>query len=201
MMKNKVKILLTMLLLWFGTYSCVAQKIDTAYSRIVDSSFTALCGISLRLHGDFKLTKQQDAVGTRKLEFKSATDFLAAKTWYNISDSMSSIMIDDKKFLIENLFITQPSPYPDAVSNQVECPARLKPAPFDSIYGNIRIFSFRLYANDRYVYGECTDDVIIYTSAYILAYNIKEKTLTEIKYFTPKLKPVNLPELVMRKVM
>jgi len=199
-MNKNLRISLYLLLAAFSINFAIAQKADTTFSRMLDSAMLSSAKISCKLKGDFKLTKQQDAPGTRKLEFKSITDFLVAKTWYNIDDSIALKMMADKKFLIENLFKTQPSPYPDAVSNQVECPLRLKPVPFDTIYSNLKVSSFRLYANDRYIYGECTDDVIIYTSAYILAYNIKEKTLVEIKYFTPKLKPVNIPEVLIRKV-
>lgn len=200
-MNNILKLVLCLLILLYSIDFCIAQKTDSSFSILIDSSLNAVGKISLKLKGDFKLTKQQDANGTRKLEFKSSTDFVSVRTRYNIEDSMAVKIISDKKFLIENLFKTQPSPYPDVVSNQVDCPDRLKPLPFDSIYSNIRIFAFRLYANDRFVYGECTDDVIIYTSAYIIAYNQKEKTLTEIKYFTPKLNPVNIPEEVMRSVI
>jgi len=198
-MKNDmIKFLSCLLLLSCSLNICNAQLSDTSYCNLLDSSLTALAKVSLRLKGEFKLTRQQDAVGTRKLEFKNSTDFLVAKTWYSIEDTMASKIIDDKRFLIENLFKTQPSPYPDIVSNQVDCPARLKPMRFDTLYPNLRVFAFRLFANERYIYGECTDDVIVYTSAYILAYNIREKTLTEIKYFTPKLNPVNIPEKVER---
>ena len=200
MMNKIMRNYVCLLLLSFCINICVAQKGDTSYSKLLDSSLTSMGKISLKLKGDFKLSKQQDVAGIRKLEFKSATDYLVAKTWYNIVDSMAGKIIDDKKFLIENLFKPQPSPYPDLVSNQVDCPARLKPLPFDSLYSNLRIFAFRLYANERYIYGECTDDVIAYASAYIIAYNKKEKMLTEIKYFTPKLSPVNIPEKVMRSI-
>lgn len=179
---------------------CIAQKNDSYLNRLVDSSLNAIGKISINIIGDFKLTKQQATNTTMKLEFKSPTDFMSVKASYNIEDSTSVKIISDKKFLIENLFKTQPSPYPDAVSNQIDCPDRLKPLPFDSIYQNIIVSAFRLYANDRFIYGECTDDVIIYISAYIIAYNKKEKILTEIKYFTPKLKPVNIPEQLMRSI-
>jgi hypothetical protein len=199
-MRNNFRILLFLLLMSFNIHFCVAQKSDGSFCRLVDSSLNSAGKISLKLKGDLKLTKQQLAGGTGKLEFRSATDLLSVRTWNNIEDSTAVKMINDKKFLIENLFITQPSPYPDAVSNKVDCPDRLKPLPFDSIYPNFRIAAFRLYANDRFIYGECTDDVIVYTSAYILAYNKKEKILTEIKYFTPKSRPVNIPEEVMRGI-
>lgn len=179
---------------------CIAQKSDNPYSWLVDSSTNTIGKISLKLKGDFKLTKQKTENGTIKLEFKSIMDFLSVKSYYNIPDSLAAKRISDKKFLIENLFKTQPSPYPDIVSNEVGCPDRLKPLPFDTIYTNIKISAFRLYANDRFIFGECTDDVIVYTSAFIMAYNIKEKILTEIKYFTPKSSPVNIPEDVMRSV-
>jgi len=176
------------------------QKNLNAYCQTVDSLLNANGKISLKLIGDFKLTKRISESNYIKMEFAANNDFLFVKTWYNINDSMANVMADNKKFMIENLFKTQPSPYPDIVSNQVGCPDRLKPLTFDTIVPNVRIFAFRLYANERFIYGECTDDVIVYTSAFIIAYNIKEKILTEIKYFTPKIKPVNTPEAVMRNI-
>lgn len=177
-----------------------AQQSDDTYCGIVDSAMHAAGGFSLKLKGDFSLIKQSEEAGKSNMVFSNKTDRLAIRTWQNINDSLASKMILDKKFLIENLFIPQPSPYPDAVSNQVVCPDRLKPLPFDSIYPNLKVAAFRLFANNRYIYGECVDDVIVFTSAYIMVYNSEKNILSEIKYFTPKSTPVNVPEEVMRNI-
>jgi len=201
-MKN-IEIVKTGIILWLLlalAYTGMAQKNDGIYSGIVDSAMLSAGGFSLKLKGDFSLIKQTDEAGKSNMVFINKTDRLVIRTWQNINDSLATKMILDKKFLIENLFIPQPSPYPDAVSNQVVCPDRLKPLPFDSIYPNIRIAAFRLFANNRYIYGECVDEVIVYTSAYMMVYNFGKNILSEIKYFTPKSNPQNIPEEVMRNI-
>jgi len=177
-----------------------AQKADTSYSQLVDSILKFNAKIVMPVKGDFILSKQQVISNNSKLEFKSSTDFLNVKTYLHISDSAAKAIVADKRFLVENLFKTQPSPYPDVVSNSVNCPDQFRPIPHDTANSAMWLFAYTIFANDRFIFGECSDEAIFYTSAYIFIYNRNEKTLSEIKYFTPKNKPVNKPEFLIKSV-
>jgi|GEM_PF-2078580 len=188
--------------LWFlcVLHFCSAQKTDTSFSKIVDSLLKVNAKIYLPVIGDFQLSKQTSNSYNLKLEFKSSTDFLVVKTYTQITDSTAKSIVADKRFLIENLFKTQPSPYPDVVSNSVNCPDQFRPVPHDTANASMWRFAYTIYANDRFIFGECSDEAIFYSAAYIFIYNHKEKILNEIKYFTPKLKPVNKPEILIKSV-
>jgi hypothetical protein len=179
---------------------CFAQQADTSFSKVVDSLLKVNAKIYLPLIGNFQLSKQTSNSNNSKLEFKSATDFLVVKTYTQLDDSTAKTIVADKRFLIENLFKTQPSPYPDVVSNSVNCPDQFRPVPHDTANATMWRFAYTIYANDRFIFGECSDDAIFYSTAYIFIYNQKEKILNEIKYFTPKSKPVNKPEILIKSV-
>ena len=179
---------------------CFAQQVDTSFSKIIDSLVKVNAKIYLPVIGDFQLSKQTTNSNNSKLEFKSSTDFLVVKTYTQITDSAAKAMVADKRFLIENLFKTQPSPYPDVVSNSVNCPDQFRPVPHDTANATMWKFAYTIYANDRFIFGECSDDAIFYSTAYIFIYNHKEKILNEIKYFTPKSKLLNKPEILIKSV-
>jgi hypothetical protein len=202
-MNNFSKYSFCLLLLFiFCNIICVAQKTDTASCRLLDSSLQATAKISLKISGDFKMIKKTEMPGNiKKMEFKSSSDQLMIKTYFNIEDSNARKIMEDKRFLIDNLFKTQPSPYPDVVSNSINCPDRFKPVPTDSINENMWMFAYKIFANDRFVFGECTDDEAFYTSAYIFIYSRKNKTLNEIKYFTPKSTPVYDPLILAKRII
>ena len=177
-----------------------AQKNDTLYCNFVDSILKINAKISIKIIGNFELIKQQSSSNINKIEFKSDLDYLTVKTYNNIEDSSARKIMEDKKFLIDNLFKTQPSPYPDVVSNSVNCPNQFKPIPYENHNINMWFFAYKIYANDRFIFGECADDEVFYTSLYIFIYNRKSKILNEIKYFTPKSSPVNKPEKLIGKI-
>jgi hypothetical protein len=195
---KKIKYLLPLLFLCIQHF-CIAQT-DTSFSKKVDSVLNSTAKISLPVKGDFMLYKQSSNANSLKFEFKSLTDFLIVRTYSQLSDSAAKSIVADKRFLIDNLFKTQPSPYPDVVSNSVNCPDQFRPVARDTSNKTMWLFAYTIFANNRFIFGECSDDAIFYTTAYIFIYNRKEKVLNEIKYFTPKNKPVNMPETLIKSV-
>jgi hypothetical protein len=202
-MNNFCKYSLCLLLLsFFMNKVSMAQKKDTAYCRLLDSSLQSTAKISLKISGDFLLVKKNEMQGKfTKMEFKNSTDHLLVKTYLQIEDSSAKKIMEDKRFLIDNLFKTQPSPYPDVVSNSINCPDRFKPVPADSLNERMWLFAYKIYANDRFIFGECTDDAAFYISAYIFIYSRKNKILNEIKFFTPRSAPSCDPLTLAKSIL
>lgn len=196
-MKNKIFCTVLLIIIQCLIYSVFAQNISSQYSVPVDSAFMSTAKITVKIKGDFSLSKEQNSGNTIKMVFKSKTDLLNVKTFNSVDDSSARKIVRDKRFLVENLYKTQPSPYPDVVSNTVNCPDRFRPLTIEAADSGKWIFAYKIFANERFVFGECSDDAIFYTCAYIFIYCRKNKILNEIKYFTPGLSPVNKAEDVI----
>lgn len=87
--------------------------------------------------------------------------------------------IDDKKFLFKSLFLPTTSPYPEVITNIVECPEEFKPKVKETEQGTI----YTLFAGDRFTYGICAQDLAVYHSAYGI-FDCKEKGIFEVRLFS-----------------
>ena len=84
----------------------------------------------------------------------------------------------DKKFLLESLFSPTTSPYPEVITNIVECPEEFKPKVQETEQGTI----YTLFAGDRFTYGICAKDLVAYHSSYGI-FDCKEKGIFEVQLF------------------
>lgn len=69
---------------------------------------------------------------------------------------------EDKKFLLESLFSQTAAPYPGVITNVIECPEEFKPKIVEAENGTMYTF----FAGERFTYGICTQDLIVYYSTY-----------------------------------
>lgn len=88
--------------------------------------------------------------------------------------------IGDKIFLLNSLFEPTKSPYPEVITNIIDCPTEFKPIKQDFSTGII----YKLYAGGRYGYGICAKDLVKYDSFYGL-FDCGKKGVFEIKIFGP----------------
>lgn len=136
-------------------------------------------GISLDL-SNFKLlsfSKDKTRVSrVEKLEVVSGTTkVLSDKT--EIEDHKK--YIEDRKFLLESLFLPTTSPYPEVITNIIECPDEFKPKVRNVDNGTV----YTLFAGERFNYGVCAKDLVKYNSEYAI-FNCKEKGIFEIRIFS-----------------
>jgi len=87
--------------------------------------------------------------------------------------------IDDKKFLLESLFLPTTSPYPEVITNIIECPDEFKPK--EKAVDNGAVYA--LFAGERFNYGVCAHDLIKYNSVYGI-FDCKDKGIFEIRVFS-----------------
>jgi len=86
--------------------------------------------------------------------------------------------VGDKKFLLESLFSPTDSPYPEVITNVIECPEEFKPKVKELEQGTI----YTLFAGDRFTYGICAKDLVAYYSSYGI-FDCEEKGIFEVQLF------------------
>jgi len=87
--------------------------------------------------------------------------------------------IDDKKFILESLFLPITSPYPGAITNVIECPEEFKPKVHEVENGTI----YTLFAGERFAYGICAEDLVAYYSTFGI-FDCKERGIFEVRIFS-----------------
>lgn len=87
--------------------------------------------------------------------------------------------IDDRKFLLESLFLPTTSPYPEVITNIIECPNEFKPKEENVSNGVI----YTIFAGERFNYGVCAKDLVKYNSKFGI-FDCKEKGIFEIRIFS-----------------
>jgi len=125
--------------------------------------------------GDIHFTRFIANNGTIILKVEHAKDVDTAK---------AKQYIDEKRFGIESLYQSIPSPYPDVVTRTIECPEKFKPIFDITDQDSQDSFYYILYANDRFTYGVCSDDLIKYRAIFYLVYCEQKKEIYQIELFT-----------------
>ena len=147
------------------------------YGRI--SGHLSRWRISLNL-SEFKLSSfTKDKISTSKVEkleaISGTTKVFIDKT--EIEDHKK--YIEDKKFLLESLFLPTTSPYPEVITNIIECPDEFKPRVRETNNGVV----YTLFAGERFNYGVCSHDLVKYHSGYGI-FDCKDKGIFEIRVFS-----------------
>lgn len=134
--------------------------------------------IKLNLSG-FKLTDYKKIESKDKkieqLEAKSSNVSLRL-TKFKVSNSQK--FIEDKKFLLNSLFEPITSPYPEVLTNIVECPDEFKPKEQTTSLGT----TYTLFAGERFNFGICSKDLVKYQAIYGI-FDCGKKGVFEISLF------------------
>lgn len=136
-------------------------------------------GISLDLSG-FKLEHfTQDKTRFSSVERLEATSGTTTIKIDRTKISDHNKYIEDRKFLFNSLFLPTTSPYPEVITNIIECPNEFKPK--ERAVGNG--FVYTLFAGERFNYGVCSRDLVKYNSEYGI-FDCKDKGIFEIRVFS-----------------
>lgn len=90
----------------------------------------------------------------------------------------SQKLINDRIDVLNSLFEPTKSPYPEVITNIIDCSSEFKPKATDVKNGKI----FTLFAGERFNYGLCSRDLIRYKSLYGI-FDCKNKGVFEIRIF------------------
>jgi len=152
-------------------------------------------GVGINAVGFTVTDFSESSMGGLAKETLEAKSYLAAAGGEDVILQMTKITtpapqkyIDDKKFLLESLFLPTTSPYPGVITNIRECPEEFKPKVHYHENGSI----YTLFAGARFNYGVCAQDLVEYYSAYGIL-DCKEKGTFEVRVFS---KSEDLPETI-----
>ena len=129
--------------------------------------------------------KENNILGISFIRMTATNGSLTLKTEYakGINTVRARQYIAEKRFGIESLYISIPSPYPDVITRTIECPEKFKPVfditnqdDQDSLY-------YILYATERFTYGVCSDDLVKYRAIFYLVHCKQKSELYQIESF------------------
>ncbi len=139
-----------------------------------------LWGIHLNQAG-FKLNSFQDLKNVNPFKIQSleanrndGTILIVRK----IESEDHQKYIEDKKFILKSIFEPVHSPYPEVITNIIDCPQEFKPRESSVSNGTV----YTLFAGERFNFGICSKDLIKYRAAYGI-FDCKNKGIFEITIF------------------
>ncbi len=109
---------------------------------------------------------------SQTLEVKK--DDIIIKLTKTVIDDHQKI-ISDRKFLLNLLFMPTISPYPQEITQVIECPKEFKPKSEIIKDGEV----FTLFAGERFNFGICSQDLVKYSAVYGI-FDCGEKGVFEI---------------------
>ncbi len=104
----------------------------------------------------------------------------------NVTTESATEMIDRELFQIKTLFSNSFSPYPDEISNEIECPSRLKPRYYTSEENGETRKYLIAFSNDRYGMGVCSEDMIRFQYLTGWIYCPGSNELYKIRHYIPR---------------
>lgn len=93
--------------------------------------------------------------------------------------------IEDREFLIASLYKTRRTPYPGEVTATNECREDQLPKRYSLPETAKTQVAFELWANDRLMYGQCTEEGRAFRSIYVVLICPQLKLGFEVKIFAP----------------
>ena len=139
----------------------------------------AIWGINLNISGFKFISYFQDKTSFLKVEKLEASDANATIRIHRINIDDHRKYIADKQFVLTSLFLPTTSPYPEVITNIIECPDEFKPKVKMVYNGTI----YSLFAGERFNYGICAKDLIKYYSEYGI-FDCGTKGVFEISVFS-----------------
>jgi len=93
--------------------------------------------------------------------------------------------ISDREFLIDSLYKSRRTPYPGEITATNECREDQLPRKYSHKDESRVLVVYDLWANQRYMYGQCTDEGRALRSLYAVLVCPQSKLGFEIKLFAP----------------
>ncbi len=139
----------------------------------------AIWRINLNISGFKLISYSQDKTSFSKVEKLEAVSGTTQIKIHRINIDDHKKYIADKQFVLESLFLATTSPYPEVITNIIECPDEFKPKVRETNNGVV----YTLFANERLNFGVCSKDLIKYHSEYGI-FDCNKKGVFEIFVFS-----------------
>jgi len=125
---------------------------------------------------DFEITDLRSRRGNHIFRIKRIT---------NVAKDVAERYINDQKIKLESIFNPIPSPYFAVLTKEIECPQEFLPVYKESTPTNNKVVYYILYANERFHYGVCSQDLIVYKAIYGMTYCENTQITYLLEYFVP----------------
>ena len=132
---------------------------------------------------DFRITEKTEDKNFTRFTATNGSAILKVGHARGIDVAKARQYIDEKRFGIESLYRSMPSPYPETITRTIECPDEFKPAFNMTESEHQDSFIYVLYATERFTYGACSDDLIKYRAIFYLAYCREGNEIYNIELF------------------
>lgn len=136
---------------------------------------------------DFEITEKTESniggMHFTRFTANNGTVILKVEHAKDVDVAKATQYIDEKRFGIESLYQSTPSPYPDVLTRTIECPDKFKPV-LNATEDNRDSSYYILYANDRFTYGVCSEDLIKYRAVFYLVYCEQKNEIYQVELFT-----------------
>lgn len=109
-------------------------------------------------------------------------EILKIKILENFSKEKAEGYKKNQSALFEGLFNPQLPPYPEFLTNKTECAEEFLPVKKTANLGDY----YLVYANERFGYGICAQDLVKYKAGFGIFYCENSKKLFKIQYFIDK---------------
>lgn len=123
----------------------------------------------------FKIIKK----GKDNISASNGESIIKIKFFKDITSEESNKIINEKTSLLHGLFEPQLPPYPEFLTKETGCDERFKPIKKEGQFGNY----YLTYANQRFGYGICADDLVKYKAALGFFYCPQKENLFKLEYF------------------
>lgn len=143
----------------------------------------SLWGVSTKHIENFTIeTKRTKGSDTTEIEAMNKEQTLFVKRITNMSEDSAQKYIKEQSIKLESIFDPARSPYFAILTKTIECPEKFLPAykelSKDKSY-------YVLFANNRFSYGACTEDLIEYRAINGIVYCKNTGDLYHLEYFIP----------------
>ncbi len=145
----------------------------------------ATVGAALTVPGPTVATRVAEATGVLSEGlWKTGDDRVRVRVSGDLGVTDGEALGREERAVIGSLFEDHQAPYPGALSNTLACPDTLRPADLEP--RGDALFLVALYANDRYAFGGCAEDLLQYRATVAAFYGADRRELVRVEYFEPK---------------
>jgi len=140
-------------------------------------------GLHLALPPEAVLLRRVEAQGDlSEAVFTLGADRLRVRITPDLEPGGARELVEEERYLLDDLFEDRQAPYPGQLTNTLRCPARFRPKALDPPEQALDLVT--LFANDRLGYGGCSLDLLRYHASMGFFYGESSGRLYRIEYFS-----------------
>lgn len=119
-----------------------------------------------------------------KVTLRDSKNIFKIEAITDIDIKSADILINDKILTIKALYGNALSPYPGEISNELICNEKFMPEFNTKKTDRLSYSYFILFANDRFTYGACSEDLIEYKSILAWTYCDEKNIFYQFELFS-----------------